>query len=375
MTVKQKRKRTQKRPIWQAALPTVVLIAIGIVGIVWLVMNQQSGDGADIIFLRDDGGSTLNLYTLDIDNPDAEAVALTEYTIDDDYSVESYAIPDHAEWFVFIERGKVSASIKQLNMTTGDITLIHDCDAGDVWGCWLVDVSPNGRYLVFGGLDDNSGREVGWVLDLEDDTVSPMLIEDGGIAPAQFISNETIAFWSYSHNTLATFDIATGDTTSAITPIENFNIIEPHFSPDGSLVAQVIPDFSADALFTYDIFHVTENTRTYIEAPYGEYQNIFMAWHPDNSQFLVRASIAEGGMRYEAIALINTETGNSDIIVAPEAQEDIISMAWHPDGTQFSYVTRSNNEYNTEGTIWLYDMETSDSTSLGEVGSRVQWLN
>src|SRR5690606_29772857 len=142
-----------------------------------------------------------------------------------------------------------------------------ECDTDIIQACWSIDVSPNGRYIIFGGLAKNlPAAEVAWIIDLEDASAAPILLEDGGVAPARFINNETVAYWSYPEEAVVTYDIATCE----IAPT-GFNIYEPRFSTDGSRLANSGLNVETDDLkFNDTVLNLETDTETTFVSPSGE---------------------------------------------------------------------------------------------------------
>ena len=61
--------------------------------------------------------------------------------------------------------------------------------------------------------------------------------------------------------------------------------------------------------------------------------------------FLTRSDIQGGGAFYTGAALVNLETGDSQLLV-DSIGERVTEMAWHPYGEHFLYLTASSNPRN-----------------------------
>lgn len=338
--------------------------------IIWHIVLNRRWCGH--YFLRDDFNFVSNIYTLDIDDPEAEEIALTDYTPNNSERVDSMAYPDDASWVAYIELANNDGVIKKIDLESGEISTLFECDTDEIQGCWLLDISPDGRYMVFGGLAKNlPGAEVAWLINLEDETAPPTLIEDGGTAPARFINNETIAYWAYEPDGVVLYDIATGEIQA--TEVHDY---EPNFNEAGVAVSQstVMMDDDGNASYDITLVNTVDESQETMTIPFGDPQQPYSQWHPDNIQFLIRAYNFDAEPEHSQIALIDAETGEGQLLV-DQAGYSVIGFEWNPDGTQFLFWRQEASQWGYEGDVWIYDMESGEATPLNQIGSYVGWLN
>ena len=97
---KQKRKQAPNRLQRPLLVLIALILAVGIATLTYLLLNPASP--ADIIFLRVNENGATNIYSLDIDNPNAEVRQLTPYEAD--FTVDDFAISEISASALFLYR-------------------------------------------------------------------------------------------------------------------------------------------------------------------------------------------------------------------------------------------------------------------------------
>lgn len=345
------------------SLPVKTLTICGLL-VACLAVNQAQ-DGVDLVFMRRTGLAATNIYGLDVDDPEAEAIALTDY-IDTETFLEQNPDADVAEfnplyadtWRVQYDRDKQGYSL--VNIHTAETRFIKECRER----CGSR-VSPDGRFLLF-----EAERTI-WLADFAQGVDLVELFDAESLAPAvngdmnwlnatQFIYWYAAAYYVYDTETSQHYSFAetfdpvalTFDVTSAEPVDHKTMLLEPTATFTGDPLPDAIKAFAYSFALSPDeqrIAYVTSD----VESPEGEYCDgcavgVFNITD-ETSEILFSRSGANGGWR-------------------------VLSLLWSLDGTRLLTRATEIGELHQADSVWLYDFTTATHREIAS-GFKYQWLN
>jgi Tol biopolymer transport system component len=379
MNEKEKRKNTPRRLTF-ILLPLVLTALSALLTYLFL---KNANNAPDIIFLHTEADGFTQIYGLNLDGENLatnQAVALTQPDAQLSY-ITGYAI--HGDWLIYAQSEDpmrlpepIQNELILLNWRSSEKRIVLDCDAIGL-NCIdsILHFSNDGGTIFL--HDTITYPPTVWMLDTEG-SEPQIFAQHEGIAEIQWIADNAFLYHyrddeHNSHDMLYNIDTQSSIDLSDLIYDEQLGRIIG-ISPDNQVIFFYINEFTAESrgmegpsilLFklstkSEEIYRIPESNLPFV----GDYNSLVpLYWYPDQSAFLYDSP--SGSLSRFVLA--------SETIEAVWSSDELIKdIRWNGDGSQFVFVRGAGWE--SQGELWLYDMETQEALPLPVLGYMPHWI-
>lgn len=324
---------------------------------------------ARILYLHPaDGNSQLWTAGTDPGNPEPEQLS------DAEGSVVDYSTARDGSIIIYIEQFTGGRSIQSLDPASGKIRMLVDCRGA---ACLYPALSPDGKTLAYfreeGDPSDSSVEQGLWIMDLESGSISLLAPADPSRCDAPS--------WSPDGDMLAWADADAGGIR-----IRNMNSGQEQLIPSSMGISGSWSEDGTEYLFS-ELQMAGSQPRGVIYTADLEQKSISLLFGSGGSGLSFRVPQYSPDGKWMAAAVSGPDTGPGyqlvlysfpDItphIVTNEPDFTFSSAAWHPASNAFLYQRVDNLDPSAPPSIWLYDLDSENSTLLIENAYNPGWLH